>query len=104
MAEAPPIEPVPSSSETTETITVSEKVVSDVKDDEGPSPKKRKVAIEKEPSEKLEHRLGGILCCAVCLDLPGGLKPPGDLPKLPDSKLPDSKLPDTKGLPNLGTK
>lgn len=21
-------------------------------------------------SDKLEHRLGGILCCAVCLDLP----------------------------------
>lgn len=21
-------------------------------------------------NEKLEHRLGGILCCAVCLDLP----------------------------------
>ncbi|CAF4788815.1 unnamed protein product [Pieris macdunnoughi] len=40
------------------------------KKDEGPSPKKRKTAFEEDPSVKLEHRLGGILCCAVCLDLP----------------------------------
>lgn len=26
--------------------------------------------IEEPNTEKLEHRLGGILCCAVCLDLP----------------------------------
>jgi hypothetical protein len=27
-------------------------------------------AVLKLRAEKLEHRLGGILCCAVCLDLP----------------------------------
>ncbi|CAK1553130.1 unnamed protein product [Leptosia nina] len=50
--------------------SIANSVVSDIKDDEGPSPKKRKTAFDEEPSEKLEHRLGGILCCAVCLDLP----------------------------------
>lgn len=64
MAEAPASEPVPSSSESGDAITV------DAKEDEGPEPKKRKIASDKGPSEKLEHRLGGILCCAVCLDLP----------------------------------
>ncbi|XP_047536461.1 cysteine and histidine-rich protein 1 homolog isoform X2 [Vanessa atalanta] len=66
MAEAPEGDPMPSSSENTEYI-----IESNLKDDEGPSPKKRKtVLIENEQIEKLEHRLGGILCCAVCLDLP----------------------------------
>ncbi|CAK1584979.1 unnamed protein product [Parnassius mnemosyne] len=60
MAETPENEPVPSSSENIE---------SDVKED-APLAKKRKMLSEKEHSEKLEHRLGGILCCAVCLDLP----------------------------------
>ncbi|CAH0713050.1 unnamed protein product, partial [Brenthis ino] len=64
MAEVPEGEAIPSSSESTESVIV------DPIDDEGPSPKKRKTVIENEPSEKLEHRLGGILCCAVCLDLP----------------------------------
>lgn len=38
---------------------------------DGPA-KKRFKAGERTPgkSDKLEHRLGGILCCAVCLDLP----------------------------------
>ncbi|XP_022200961.2 cysteine and histidine-rich protein 1 homolog [Nilaparvata lugens] len=44
---------------------------------EGPSPKKRKISnqvvlfqsTDNKP-DKLEQRLGGILCCAVCLDLP----------------------------------
>ncbi|XP_026496539.1 zinc finger TRAF-type-containing protein 1 homolog isoform X1 [Vanessa tameamea] len=66
MAEAPEGDPMPSSSENTEYI-----IESNLKDDEGPSPKKRKtVLIENEQIEKLENRLGGILCCAVCLDLP----------------------------------
>lgn len=65
MSETPEGDPVPSSSENPESI-----IESNVKDDEGPSPKKRKTVIENEQIEKLEHRLGGILCCAVCLDLP----------------------------------
>lgn len=61
MAEAPVSEPVPSSSEIAAEC--------DAKEDEGPLLKKRKIA-DKETTEKLEHRLGGILCCTVCLDLP----------------------------------
>ncbi|XP_075980916.1 zinc finger TRAF-type-containing protein 1 homolog isoform X2 [Anticarsia gemmatalis] len=61
MAEAPESEPVPCSSET--------EVPSDTKDVDEPLTKKRKIN-DKETSDKLEHRLGGILCCAVCLDLP----------------------------------
>lgn len=55
------------------------------KDDGEPNPKKAKLSSTADvfgrtstgggdklqtASEKLEHRLGGILCCAVCLDLP----------------------------------
>lgn len=61
MAEAPESEPVPSSSES--------EVMADGKDSDEPLTKKRKIT-DKEGSDKLEHRLGGILCCAVCLDLP----------------------------------
>lgn len=68
MAEAQPNEPLPSSSESTEPVLETE--AADRKDDEGPSAKKRKMILERETSDKLEHRLGGILCCAVCLDLP----------------------------------
>ncbi|CAG9563698.1 unnamed protein product [Danaus chrysippus] len=63
MAEVPNTEPLPSSSE-------NSVIASDCKDDEEPSPKKRKTALDSDQIEKLEHRLGGILCCAVCLDLP----------------------------------
>lgn len=36
-----------------------------------PDKKRRKVCkIPDGKSDKLEQRLGGILCCAVCLDLP----------------------------------
>lgn len=40
-----------------------------------PESKRRKVSTstknsEPKTSDKLEQRLGGILCCAVCLDLP----------------------------------
>ncbi|KAJ8717519.1 hypothetical protein PYW08_005918 [Mythimna loreyi] len=61
MAEAPESEPMASSSVGA--------VRADVKDDDEPLTKKRKIT-DKEGSDKLEHRLGGILCCAVCLDLP----------------------------------
>lgn len=61
MAEASESDPVPSSSEGT--------VACEPKGDEEPLAKKRKIA-DKDTTEKLEHRLGGILCCAVCLDLP----------------------------------
>jgi len=59
--------------------------VSITKDDGEPNPKKAKLSgggndvfgrgggggdKQHTASEKLEHRLGGILCCAVCLDLP----------------------------------
>ncbi|XP_059048784.1 zinc finger TRAF-type-containing protein 1 homolog [Achroia grisella] len=61
MAEAPQNDPVPSSSENV--------IVCNEPDDEDePVAKKRRMS-DKE-SDKLEHRLGGILCCAVCLDLP----------------------------------
>lgn len=62
MSEVPDNNPLPTCTEAS--------ILSDLKEDEGPSPKKRKTAFEEEPSDKLEHRLGGILCCAVCLDLP----------------------------------
>lgn len=68
MAEVPPSEPLPSSSESTEPVLETE--ASDTKEDDGPTAKKRKMISERETSDKLEHRLGGILCCAVCLDLP----------------------------------
>ncbi|XP_026743819.1 cysteine and histidine-rich protein 1 homolog isoform X2 [Trichoplusia ni] len=61
MAEAPESEPLPSSSES--------EVALDTKEPDEPLSKKRKIT-DKEGSDKLEHRLGGILCCAVCLDLP----------------------------------
>lgn len=35
-----------------------------------PVAKRRKFETNSQINEKLEHRLGGILCCAVCLDLP----------------------------------
>lgn len=60
--------------------------VTTTKDDGEPNPKKAKLSVgdvfgrgggggmgndkQQSASEKLEHRLGGILCCAVCLDLP----------------------------------
>ncbi|KAI5631418.1 hypothetical protein NE865_15869 [Phthorimaea operculella] len=69
--EAPLSEPVPSSSEPVE-AALEPPAAEEAPDrgDEGPSPKKRKTMSDKEGSDKLEHRLGGILCCAVCLDLP----------------------------------
>lgn len=38
---------------------------------EGPAKKRMRPGDKSaNKSDKLEHRLGGILCCAVCLDLP----------------------------------
>lgn len=59
MAESSESDPVPSSS-------VSQTIETKI-DDEGPTPGKRR---RLRNSDKLEHRLGGILSCAVCLDLP----------------------------------
>lgn len=58
MAEAAESEPTPSSSENPLAV--------EIKDVDEPLAKKRKI----NESDKLEYRLGGILCCAVCLDLP----------------------------------
>ncbi|XP_028155474.1 cysteine and histidine-rich protein 1 homolog [Diabrotica virgifera virgifera] len=61
-------QPTSSSSETTSQI------VEDVKQEEflEPDIKKRKISskLPDDKKYKLEERLGGILCCAVCLDLP----------------------------------
>lgn len=51
--------------------TMMETADNNKKDSDEPEAKRRKT--EHKPSkivEKLEARLGGILCCAVCLDLP----------------------------------
>lgn len=42
----------------------------DAKPFEEPEAKRRKVSGPEGEKHKLEERLGGILCCAVCLDLP----------------------------------
>lgn len=62
-----------SSSDPTE-ISDTTTTVTDKNDDEfiEPDKKRRKLDCSRKDSrnDKLEHRLGGILCCAVCLDLP----------------------------------
>ncbi|GBP31951.1 Cysteine and histidine-rich protein 1 homolog [Eumeta japonica] len=66
MAETGAGEPVPSSSELGDIVdTVSPADVA-----EGPPPEKKRRLSERDIAERLEYRLGGILCCAVCLDLP----------------------------------
>lgn len=62
MAETSECEPIASSSDN--------RILSETKDDVGPTPEKRRKLSDKDSNDKLEHRLGGILCCAVCLDLP----------------------------------
>lgn len=62
---------------TTATISIpssSQQTNDDVSADE---PEKKRPKLDSNPLkvkklEKLESRLGGILCCAVCLDLPRG--------------------------------
>ncbi|XP_048483806.1 cysteine and histidine-rich protein 1 homolog isoform X1 [Plutella xylostella] len=63
MAEVPESEPIASSS-----VSLAG-ADAEMKEEEGPSPEKRR-KLDQGGQEKLEHRLGGILCCAVCLDLP----------------------------------
>lgn len=58
---------------TSSTETTTEVVESVIKD-EGPEAKRRKLSTSVKnvdpKKNRLEERLGGILCCAVCLDLP----------------------------------
>lgn len=60
-------EPATSSSETTSS---TEAVVDKTDDFVEPDCKRRKLNHKNEKKFELEDRLGGILCCAVCLDLP----------------------------------
>lgn len=56
-----------SSSDPTEITDTAEKIEEFIE----PDKKRRKIDKKLDArNEKLEHRLGGILCCAVCLDLP----------------------------------
>lgn len=56
-------EPLPSSSD------VQPDTEEKKEDDAAPPIKRRRISTD--PAlDRLEHRLGGILCCAVCLDLP----------------------------------
>lgn len=58
-----------SSTDTVEAIV--EKPIDKSEDFSEPELKKRKLSNEPDSKpDKLELRLGGILCCAVCLDLP----------------------------------
>lgn len=61
-------EPVAASSSTP---AVAEKRPEEAKEDDVASKKPRLETCDRDDNEnKLEARLGGILCCAVCLDLP----------------------------------
>lgn len=51
--------------------------------------------------QKLEHRLGGILCCAVCLDLPRAAVYQVGLASCPPSPSPDPFLPLPLPRPSL---
>ncbi|KAL3289235.1 hypothetical protein HHI36_003668 [Cryptolaemus montrouzieri] len=69
MSEA--VEPATSSSETTSPTEVVEGSIDKSEDFVEPDTKRRKLATKNDDKKhKLEDRLGGILCCAVCLDLP----------------------------------
>lgn len=66
------LEPTTSSSEITSQSIIEETEKQQQDDFAEPEIKKRKISSNK-PEEKicnLVERLGGILCCAVCLDLP----------------------------------
>lgn len=60
------VEAASSSSEPLEITETTEKEEEFIE----PDKKRRKVEKKLNRNDKLEHRLGGILCCAVCLDLP----------------------------------
>jgi hypothetical protein len=58
-------------SSTTENVVAVEDKVEKTEECTEPEAKKRKLSNPQESKpDKLELRLGGILCCAVCLDLP----------------------------------
>lgn len=71
---ADPSNEVASSSGISEQVVPAPQIREDVEKSEDflePDAKRRKVLrAEGKTEQKLEHRLGGILCCAVCLDLP----------------------------------
>lgn len=59
------------SSSTVTVEAIVEKPIDKSEDFSEPEIKKRKLSNEPDSKpDKLELRLGGILCCAVCLDLP----------------------------------
>lgn len=60
-----------SSSTDTVEVNVEKPIIDKSEDFSEPEIKKRKLSNEPDSKpDKLELRLGGILCCAVCLDLP----------------------------------
>lgn len=63
---------VDTSNEPPSAIVVSATIEPPPKNEEfiEPEKKRRKLDPKFENVDKLENRLGGILCCAVCLDLP----------------------------------
>ena len=71
---ADPSNEVASSSGISEQVTPAPQIREDLEKSEDflePDAKRRKILrAEGKTEQKLEHRLGGILCCAVCLDLP----------------------------------
>ena len=71
---ADPSNEVASSSGISEQVAPTPQIREDLEKNEDflePDAKRRKILrAEGKTEQKLEHRLGGILCCAVCLDLP----------------------------------
>lgn len=71
---ADPSDEAASSSSVSEQAPLATPIRDDLEKIEGflePDKKRRKVSrTDGKTEQKLEHRLGGILCCAVCLDLP----------------------------------
>lgn len=61
-----------SSSSSVSEPTIREEIEKTNEDFIEPDQKRRKLLVKHDgkSDQKLEHRLGGILCCAVCLDLP----------------------------------
>lgn len=68
MAEAPESEPVPTTSESE--AGPANLAVSARSGDEEDEPLAKRLKLCDGQTDRLEFRLGGILCCAVCLDLP----------------------------------
>lgn len=68
MAEAPEAEPVPTTSESV--AAPANLAVTSRSTDQEEEPPAKMLKLCDGQSDRLEFRLGGILCCAVCLDLP----------------------------------